>query len=153
MPRADQHYSQESFFENSFSVETYSYSHGTVSAPSSLKLVDGKLPIESEQFVSGPNALALSWQSEVNGGWDAQIDVSKWRNREIDWAGETLYLWVWSKDAIAAAELPKIALADLDEGHTAPIALGSFTSAVAGGKWTRVKIPLGHFKSTTVRTI
>jgi len=148
---ADQHYSQEVFFDTSLSPNYYTYAHGTHSAPSTLKLVDKHLPIETAEFISGPNALELSWQSQPNGGWDAQIDVPQWRNRTIDWAGETLYLWIWSPETISAADLPRIAFADLDESHTALQPLSAFTGNIAARHWTRLRVPLAGFQSTTVR--
>ncbi len=56
---ADQNDSQQVFFENSLSPESYFYSTGTVSAPSTLKLVDGKLPVESSEYISGPKRAPL----------------------------------------------------------------------------------------------
>jgi hypothetical protein len=50
---ADQHFSQEVFFENSLASGSYPYSRGKVSAPSTLRLVDGKLPVETAEYVSG----------------------------------------------------------------------------------------------------
>ena len=147
---ADQHYSQEVFFDTSLSPGYYTCAHGTQSAPSTLKLIDGHLPVETAEYISGPNALELSWQSQPNGGWDAQIDVPQWRNRTIEWAGQTLYLWLWSNEEIAAADLPRIAFADHNDSHTAPLPLGSFTSPLKAQRWTRIKIPLAEFKSTTV---
>lgn len=148
--RADQHYSQEVFFDTSLSPGYYTYTHGTQSTPSALKLIDGHLPIETTEYISGPNALELSWQSQPNGGWDAQIDVPQWRNRTIDWAGDTLYLWLYSPEAIPAADLPRVAFADRNDSHTAPQPLSAFTRELAAHHWTRVRIPLTGFKSTTV---
>jgi hypothetical protein len=149
--RADQHYSQEVFFDTSLSPHYYTYAHGTQSAPSTLKLIDGHLPIETAEYISGPNALELSWQSQTYGGWDAQIDVPQWRNRTIDWAGDTLYLWLYSPEAIPAADLPRIAFADSNDSHTAPQPFSAFTGGLTAHHWTRIRIPLDSFKSTTVR--
>ena len=152
---ADQHYSQEVLFDNSLSPKAYSYSHGTISAPSTLKLIDSKLPVETTEFLSGPNALELTWQSAKNGGWDAQINVAPFRNRQIEWAGnhsgQTLYLWLWSSQPISKSALPKIAVQDLDDSHTQPIPLANFTADVPAKHWTRVAIPLNSFKTTTIR--
>jgi len=148
----DQHYSQEVFFDNSLAPDAYFHSHGTISAPSTLKLINGKLPVETAEYISGPNALELTWQSAPNGGWDAELNVSQWRNRQIDWAGKTLYLWVWSKDAVAGAELPKIAFTDLDDGRTKPIDLETFVKSLQASHWTRIRIPLESFKNDNVRT-
>ena len=84
---ADQHYSQEVFFDNSLAPGSYPYSEATVSAPSRLKRVDGKLPVESTEYISGPNALELQWQSAPEGGWDAQLNLYQWRNRIVNWPG------------------------------------------------------------------
>jgi hypothetical protein len=51
---ANQNYSEQVFFENSLSSENYFYSSGTVSPPSTLELIDGKLPVETDAFISGP---------------------------------------------------------------------------------------------------
>src|SRR6202453_376692 len=87
---ADQNYSQQVFFENSLSPRSYFYSAGNVSAPSSLTLIDGKVPIETATFISGPNALDLQWQSMPNGGWDAELNLYIWRDRIVDFPGNTL---------------------------------------------------------------
>lgn len=149
---ADQHFSQEMFFENSSSAQSYPYSKGKISTPSTLKLVDGKLPVEAMEFVSGPNALELRWESAAKGGWDAEVDVYRWRNREINWAGDSLFLWLWSEEGIAAADLPRIALIDVDKGHTAPMELGAFTAGLKAKQWTRVQVPLGRFTSTSLKS-
>ena len=147
---ADQHYSQEVFFENSLTPGSYFYSEGNTSTPSTLQLVDGKLPVETQQYISGPNALELSWQSKANGGWDAELALYRWRNRDIEWAGDTLYLWLWSDAPIAAAELPRIAFADLEKNHTAPLALGAFTASLPARHWTRVCVPLDRFAKASL---
>jgi len=148
---ADQHYSQEVFFENSLSVASYPYSRGTVSAPSKLKLLDDKLPVETAEYISGPNALELQWQSMANGSWDAQLDVYQWRNREINWAGNTLFLWLWSEEGVTASDLPRMALIDLDRGHTAQQPLSAFTTDIKPKHWTRIRIPLANFTSTSLK--
>ena len=66
--RADQNYSQQVFFDNSLSPGNYFYSSGRASAPSKLLLVNGKIPVETSAFISGPNALELQWLSVPNGG-------------------------------------------------------------------------------------
>ena len=146
----DQHYSQEVFFENSETPVSYFYSAGKISAPSTLKLIDGKLPVEAAEFVSGPNALELTWRSATNGGWDAELKLYLWRNRDVNWEGDDLYLWLWSTEAISAAELPHIAFADLDGVHTASLPLGDFTSDLPVKRWTRVRIPLGRSASMSL---
>ncbi len=147
---ADQNYSQQVFFENSLSPGAYFYSAGTVSRPSTLKLVDDKLPVETREFISGPNALELSWKSMPEGGWDAEIDLYKWRNRDIDFPGKYLYFWFYAKDDIRATDLPKIALRDTDGNFTGQLDIGSFAAGLKAGKWARVRIPLASWSTASL---
>ena len=83
---------------------------GQVSAPSSLELMDKKLPVDTSSFVSAPNSLRLAWQSAPNGAWDVEIRLPNWPNRFIDFTGDTLYLWLYSASrhprSRSAADLP-----------------------------------------------
>src|SRR6202789_1227836 len=121
---ADQNYSQQVFFENSLSPRSYFYSSGTVSAPSTLTLIDGKVPIETATFISGPNALDLQWQSMPNGGWDAELNLYVWRYRTVEFPGSPLFLWLYTKDGMRASDLPKIALRSTEDGHSASLSMG-----------------------------
>lgn len=148
---ADQNFSQQVFFENSLSPGAYFYSAGKVCAPSKLKLTDGKLPVETATFVSGPNALDLTWQSAPEGCWDAEIKLYEWRNRHVEFAGDSLYLWLYAKDGLRAAEFPKIALRDLEGNFTDLLSIGEFSGDLAADKWTRVRIPMASFKSAPLQ--
>src|SRR6266702_936627 len=86
---ADQNYSQQVFFENSLSPGSYYYSSGTISPPSALTLIGGKLPVETAEFISGPNALSLQWKSMPDGGWDVELSLYAWRNRHIEFPGDS----------------------------------------------------------------
>ena len=132
---ADQHFSDEVFFDTGLSYASYHYSSGQASGPSRLALVDGKLPLTTARFISGPNALRLAWTSAKGGNWSAEIDSYRWRNRPSDWAGTTLYVWAWSDEPIAARDLPQLALVDAlrkdwSNNPTAPIALSAFTGDI-----------------------
>jgi len=148
--RADQNYSQQVFFENSLSPGSYYYSAGTVSTPSTLKLVDGKLPVETAEYISGPNALELQWQSKSGGGWDAEVDLYAWRNRIVDFPGSYLMLWVYAKEGLRAADMPRMALRDQGGNFTSQLSIGSFNHDVPPAKWTRIVVPLAQFKSASL---
>ncbi len=68
----DTEYFRHIIFDNSLTPDTYFYSYGQASGSSSVEQKDGRLPVETETFVSPPNALRLRWQSQVNGGWEAE---------------------------------------------------------------------------------
>lgn len=152
---ADQHFSDELFFDTALSRASYHYSSGQASGPSRLALVDGKLPVTSAHFISGPNALRLAWTSAKGGNWSAEIDSYRWRNRPAHWAGTTLYAWAWSDAAIAARYLPQLALVDAmkkdwSNNPTAPVPLSHFTGDIPAKRWTRIAIPLTEFQATAI---
>jgi exo beta-1,2-glucooligosaccharide sophorohydrolase (non-reducing end) len=149
---ADQNYSQQVFFDNSLSPGNYFYSDGKATAPSSLKLVDGKLPIETSTFISGPNALELQWQSMAAGGWEGELRLYDWRDRYVDFPGKNLFLWFCSKEGLSARYLPKMALRDLDGGFTQPMSISAYTHDLKPGKWTRVRIPLAGFTTASLHS-
>lgn len=148
---ADQNYSQQVFFENGVSATaSYFYSAGKVSGPSRLQLVNGRLPLDTSEFVSGPNSLRLQWQSMPGGNWSVELSLPTWPNRFIDFTGHNLYLWLYSDADLRSDELPKIALKDRTGGFTHPVSLALFTSNPARGKWVRVRIPFQSLQSASV---
>jgi hypothetical protein len=146
----DSQYYQHSFFDNSDMPDAYFYSTGKPSAPSTLELVHGHLPVNGQVFVTPPNALQLSWQSEVNGGWDAEIRVVNFRNRRIQFEGDTLYFWCYSQQGMAAAELPLVRLEDAGRNFSSPLALGEFAGDLPAERWVQVKIPLARFATASI---
>ncbi|MEQ7873956.1 glucoamylase family protein [Sphingomonas sp. ASV193] len=152
---ADQHYSDEVFFDTSLVPDAYFYSSGQASGASRLELVDGKLPVTATQFISGPNALKLAWTSSQGGNWSAEIRSYRWRNRPTRWAGTTLYVWAWSDESIAARDLPQLALVDSltkdwSNNPTAPLPLSQFSGDIPARRWVRLAVPLTRFKGTNI---
>lgn len=148
--RGDQNYSQQVFFENSLSAGSYFYSNGHASAPSTLRLIDGKLPVETSTFISGPNSLVLKWESAPQGGWAAELYLYEWRNRTLAFPGAYLWLWLYAADGINTRDLPKLALRDQEGNFTQPLEMGAFSHDLLPGKWTRVRIPLAAFRTASV---
>jgi len=147
---ADTEYYRHTLFDNSLTRDAYFYSSGKASAPSSLELVHGKLPVETQTFYTPPNALRLKWQSAQGGGWDAEVRVVNFRNREINFLGDTLYLWCFTSQEIPAKDLPFIRLLDTGGNFSAPLKLAAFSGAIPAGRWVQVKIPLGRFPSASI---
>jgi len=150
---ADTSYYQHSFFDNSLTPDAYYYSSGRVSAPSILALVNGKLPVDGKTFLTPPNGLRLEWQSEENGGWQAQVDVMRFRNREIQFHGDSLFLWCFSPQGIPAAALPLLRLLDTQRDFSAPLSLGLFTADIPASKWVQLQIPLGRFGTASMHEL
>ena len=150
--RADQNYSQQIFFENSLSPLSYFYSSGKASFPSTLELIDDRLPIEKSSFISAPNALKLHWKSEPQGGWAAELRLYEWRNRNIEFPGHYLWIWMCAPDGILARQLPSIALRDEEHNFSSPVDIGSFAANLSPGEWVRVKIPLKAFQTASMHS-
>jgi len=147
---ADTEYYRHQFFDNSITSDGYFYSAGKASAPSSLLLINGKLPVETKEFFTPPNALRLEWQSAAGGGWDAEIEVMKFRNREINFPGDALYMWCFATQEMSAKDLPLIRLLDNGGNFSAPLKLGAFSGTVSAGHWAQIRIPLAQFSSASI---
>jgi hypothetical protein len=146
----DTQYYEHSFFDNSLMPEAYFYSSGKPSAPSTLELVHDHLPVNTKIFITPPNALQLSWQSAKNGGWDAEIRVVNFRNRRIQFQGNTLYFWCYSQEGIAAGDLPLVRLEDVGRNFSGPLPTGEFAGDLPAGHWVQVKIPLSRFVTASI---
>lgn len=148
--RADTKYYWHTFFDNSDTPGSYFYSTGKGVAPSVLELRDRKAPVDSSIFFTPPNSLRLAWQSEPGGSWELQVRVVEFRNREILFYGDALYLWCYSPAPIPAQDLPEIRLLDTNRNFSEPVRLGDFAGAIAAKRWTRIRIPLSKFAQGSV---
>lgn len=152
-------YYRHEIFDNSLTPDAYFYSSGSAQAPSTLKLVGNKLPVETGIFKTPPNALRIEWQSQPNGSWEAEVRTAAFRNRFPALSGKNLYFWCYSAEAIRAADLPRIVLSTTPEGlqvaqfpgsfsHPAP--LGQFSGDIPAGKWVQVRIPFSSIVSAGI---
>jgi exo beta-1,2-glucooligosaccharide sophorohydrolase (non-reducing end) len=156
---ANTEYYRHTFFDNSLTTDSYFYSSGSVSAPSSLKLQKDKLPIENNIFHTPPNALRLEWQSQPGGSWEAEVHINNFRNRLPELSGTNLYLWLYAPEAIPAADLPMVVLSNAREGlqvaqfpgsFTEPVSLGKFSGDLPAGRWIQVRIPVAEFRTASI---
>ena len=145
-------YYRHSIFDNSIATDSYYYSAGKASAPSQVESIEGRLPVETHEFLSPPNALRLKWKSVTGGSWDAAVRVVDFRNRVIDFEGDTLYFWCYSEEAVLARNLPRIRLEDNERNFSKPVALGRFTGDIPARKWTQVALPLNEFDTGSIHT-
>lgn len=142
---ADTQYYRHILFDNSLESDAYYYSQGRASSPSSLEVLDGKLPVSHDLFFTPPNALRLRWRSVPDGGWEASVRAMDFRNREMKFDGDVLYFWCFSRDEIAGDDLPRIWLSDVDRGFSRALDVGKFQASIPAGKWVQVAIPLRKF--------
>ena len=146
-------------FDNSLTPDSYFNSWGMANGSSYLELKDRRLPVETETFLTPPNALRLQWQSQPAGGWEAEIRVDGHRNRFPEFQGHNLYFWCFAPQAIAADDLPVLVLSDTYQGlqvaefpaaFTKPLAMGKFAGEIPAGRWVQVRIPLNEFHTASI---
>ena len=150
---ADTLYYHHIFFDNSLEHDAHFYSSGNASAPSTLTLIHGKLPVETKFFYTPPNALRLEWTSARNGGWDARIDVMRFRDREISFIGSNLFFWCYSPDGIPGRALPEIRIVDTSSQFSRALKLREFASDLPANHWTQIKIPLAEFATASIHDL
>lgn len=156
---AQSDYYRHVIFDNSQQLKQHWQSSASASAPSQLKAVDYKLPVESGVFRTPPNALRIEWQSAPGGSWDAQVQPVNFPNRYPELSGGTLYFWLYAPEAIAADDLPSVLLSDARGGlqvatlpgsFTVEEPLASYTGDMPAGRWVEVRIPLAKLRSAGV---
>jgi hypothetical protein len=143
-------YYRHIFFDNGPRTSTYYYSSGKAVEPSTLEVLDKKLPLDSGVFFTPPNSLRISWRSNAGGSWAAQIKVLEFRDREILFEGDTLSFWLYSEEAIAASAVPGLRLHDTNRGFSEVIRVGEFSGNIPAKKWTRVRIPFARIRGGSV---
>jgi hypothetical protein len=143
-------YYEHIFFDNGPRTTAYYYSGGKAVAPSTLELLDSKLPLNSEVFFTPPNSVRISWKSAPGGSWGAQIKVMEFRDREILFAGNTVSFWLYSEEKILSSALPELRVHDSNRGFSGAIKVGDFSGDIPAKKWTRVHIPFARFKAASV---
>ncbi|HJQ21475.1 MAG TPA: glucoamylase family protein [Gemmatimonadaceae bacterium] len=152
-------YYRHALFDNSLQRDYHYDSFAQATAPSTLEGKQWRLPVDTEHFLSPPNALRIRWQSQRGGGWDAEVHLTNFRNRPPGLSGRTLYFWLYSPQAIAAADLPKLMLSTAHSGlqvatfpasFTAPEPLGRFVRDVPANRWVQVRVPMAELRSASV---
>jgi len=147
---ANTEYYRHTFFDNSNTPDSYFFSKGKAVEPSTLGLRDGRVPVDSRIFFTPPNALRLAWQSKPGGSWEVQVSVLEFRDREILFYGDTLFLECYAAAAISSENLPVIRLLDTNRNFSVPERLGDFAGGIAAGKWTKVRIPLSRIANGSI---
>lgn len=133
------------FFENSAADNAYYHSQAYSLAPSTLEAVDGKCPVETEHFTSPGNALRIKWKSVRGADWQMTLRMQMRIGPELEVAGDTISMWVYSAEGLDHAAAPLIRVYDA-AGKTLPdeplVAAGK---SLPAGEWTRLDFPLPKF--------
>jgi molybdopterin-guanine dinucleotide biosynthesis protein MobB len=136
---------QHMVFENSTATPGYYHSRASVVPPSSLQMVSGRCPVATEHYVSPPNSLKLQWQSRRGGDWRVTIDVATRYGRQPQLHGDTLCLWCYSVEGLAASDAPRIGVRDSQGNHLPEICLLRGDQSLPAGKWVELRLPFAAF--------
>ncbi len=134
-------YDRHVFFDNSHSDRALVTSSGWSIAPSTVELVDNKVPATTERFVSPPKALKLTWRSAPGGDWQATLEVTRRYARPFKFEGEALTFWCFSSTEITAANSPRLYLEDVNENGTPAVTLVKDNERIPAGQWVRITLP------------
>lgn len=156
---ANTDYYRHVVFDNSLTADRYFYSAATANGGSFVEQIDSRLPVDTKTFLTPPNALRLKWQSQPQGGWEAEVRIVKFRNRFPEFFGHNLYFWCFAPQAISAGDLPSLVLSTSPEGlqvaefpasFTEPLPLGKVVGDLPAGRWVQVRIPLSEFNTASI---
>jgi len=150
--RSETFYDRHVFFDNSPADGSYYQSEGMVTPPSKLEMVDYKLPVDTNHFVSPPNCLRLQWTSAPGGDWQMKLKSALQYGRNLVFEGDTISFWCFSETGLSPAESPRIALQDRDDIGSATITLLADYGPLPAGRWVHISIPFEHFKPLFART-
>lgn len=134
-------YDRHVIFDNSHSDAGFGSSKGWAIKPSTLELVASTIPVETQRFVSPPNALRLNWQSAPGGDWQVTIEVTRRYARPFRFEGDALTFWCYSESPLTAANSPRLYLEDVNENRTPAVTLVSGDQRIPAGQWVQVKLP------------
>ncbi len=132
------------FFDDSPTPVSYDPSWGFVNSPSLLERVGDKFPVEDSIKYSGTNSLKLSWVSTSGGDWGIAVAEPGWPGHDVT-IKDSLTFWVFTETDISSINMPKIYLEDLSNRKTESQKISDFSSDIAAGNWTKIKIPLDVF--------
>ena len=144
-------YDRHVVFDNSVAPNAYCWGSGAMTAPSSLALTGGKIPVDTAPCVSPPNCLRLAWQSRRGGDWRVTLGLRKhWGG--LDYAGDSLSFWVYAEQELTLEASPLVYVTDQRGEGSAAIRLLGDRPSLSPGTWTRIRLPfrsfVGLFEST-----
>lgn len=129
------------FFDNSRMAGNYFYSHAEYEGPSWVEHSAHKLPVSNVYFSPG-NALELTYLSNAQGSWEAEIQYAPLRGNNFFKPAEVLSLNFASKEAIDVEALPQICIRYTDSTRTESVPLATYIKTSPSPDWHHVEIPL-----------
>lgn len=125
------------FFTNSAMAGDYFFSKTASSGGSTIRTINGKLPVSDSVFHSPGNSLVLTYKNSAKGNWKAIVYSHINRGMDHFTKGEFLSFWVQNK-SVKADEFPKVQLMRRDSSLSQPLSFPIQTDR----EWQRIIIPL-----------
>ena len=149
---AESLYDRHVIFDHCLPAHSYFQSGGLVTAPSSIQLVDGEIPVDSAHFRVPSNSLRLTWTSATGGDWRTTLKTRAHYGLIDNFDGDSLTFWCLSETGLTPDEAPRMHLEDADGGATFTINMLAGRGPLPAGEWVQVRLPLkafhGIFRST-----
>jgi exo beta-1,2-glucooligosaccharide sophorohydrolase (non-reducing end) len=134
------------FFNNSAMPGSCFFSRAKSSGGSTIKTVEGKLPVTESVFHTPGNALELQYRDIPGGEWSAVIFHPGKRGMDHFKKAAFLSLWMFSDSEITPEnKLPQLRFMSRDSSLSACFNLPSLKA----GEWQRALIPLDLLKNAT----
>ncbi|MBC6951195.1 hypothetical protein DWB58_24990, partial [candidate division KSB1 bacterium] len=143
---AQSEYDRHVVFDNSLTDRSYYFSRGYAVAPSTLEIVEGKFPIEEQNYFSPPNALRLQWRSQTGGDWRMTLEVANRYGQRFEFEGNTLFLRCYSETGLSLDESPLIGLQDANGAGVPDIKLLALIKTLPAKEWVQIKLPFAAYK-------
>jgi exo beta-1,2-glucooligosaccharide sophorohydrolase (non-reducing end) len=144
---AESAYDRHVVFDQCLPARSYYRSYGWVTAPSSVDLIAGRIPLDAEHFHVPANSLRLSWKSSTGGDWRMTLKTRSRYGLIDNFDGDMLTLWCLSDTGLTVDQAPRIHLEDADTNGTFTINLLSGIGALPAGKWVQVRLPISSFRA------
>jgi hypothetical protein len=135
-----------SFFGNSVMPGGYFFSKATCIGGSTIKTIEGRLPVSESVFHTPGNALELQYRNVAGGDWKAVIYHQDKRGMDHFKKAAFLSFWILSDAEITLENnLPQLQFMKRDSSLTAFFNLPSCKPK----EWQRILIPLDSLKIAT----
>ncbi len=144
---AESLYDRHVVFDHGPPTDSYFQSAGVLTAPSTLELIDSRLPLDSRHYLVPSNSLRLTWKSSPGGDWRATLKTRSHYGLIDDFDGDAVSFWCFSDTGLKPEDAPRIHLEDVDGNGTFTINVLSGRGPLPAGQWIQVRLALSDFRA------
>lgn len=137
-------YDRHVIFANAPAAGGFPHSETKVVAPSTLEQTGGMVPVDTDHFVSPPNALRLHWKSAPGGDWQVVLHSPSTNWHEFEMIGDTLVMWCYADTKITEANSPRVFVQDRNDIGSETLTLVKGNDSIPATQWVRVSLRFGR---------